>query len=222
MCDVPKRKWQSVLRPARLLLSLLAAAIVIAGWQIPNTLGLVPMGIGIVLFVVVILLPSVREIELGFPTGVKVLAAVRNRRQELSTEIRGDSGELELCAQLLCDDPVLAASLLESAWAKTTATWRGPITEETRLYILCVLVKLLDSHRKWAQLPAPNNAAPTPVAALASLSPTQRVVVVLHEFADLPLSQIASITGSSLRQTAATLNAAEAAVNRLASGGTGP
>lgn len=168
----------------------------------------------------VVALPAVHEIELGFPIGVRVLAAVKDRKQALSAAIREESGELELCAQLLCDDPVLAAALLESAWAKTTSTWRGPITEETRIYVLCVLVKLLGSHQKWAQLPAQNLAASAPVAALATLTPKQRVVVVLHEFADLPLSQIASITGSTVQQAASTLRSAEAAVNRVGAGGT--
>lgn len=222
MCEVPKRQWRTAIRPARVLLALLALVIVIAGWQIPNTFGLVPMGIGIALFVAVILLPSVSEIELGFPSGVRVLSAVKNRKQAVSAEIREESGELELCAHLLCDDPILAAELLESAWAKTTATWRGPITEETRIYVLCILVKLLDSHRKWAQRPAQTLPTATPMAALEILSPTQRVVVVLHEFADLPLSQIAAITGSSLQQTASTLHSAEAAVNHFDDGGAVP
>ena len=220
MCNVPQRQWRTALRPARILLALLALGIVLAGWQIPNTFGLIPLGLGMALFMSVVLLPSVHEIELGFPTGVRVLAAVKDRREALSAAIREDSGELELCAQLLCDDPALAATLLESAWAKTASSWRGPITSETRIYVLCVLVKLLASHQKWAQPPGRTSASATAVAALAMLTPSQRVVVVLHEFADLPLSQIAAITGSSLQQAAATLHGAEAAVNHADTDGT--
>lgn len=227
MCDVPKRRVRAYLRPARIVIAALALAIVASGWLIPNPLGLLPIGVGCGVFLVAILLPAVREVELGFPSGVRVVAGLNNRTEAFRSEFESEQGDLDLCTQLLCDDPELASRLLKSAWAKTAASWRGPITAQTRVYTLCVFVQLLRSQRKWV---AGSTRAPTAASGgsgtaagrLAALEDGDRTVVVLHEFAELPLASIAAITGTSSAEARAALSRAEASVGNQDVGRGGP
>ena len=223
MCDVPKRNWRSALQPKRLIVSAAALAIIVAGWQIPNPFGLIPMGIGAAALLMAVLLPAVHDVEFGFPSGVKVSAALTNREEDLRAAFEGQKGDLELCANLICDDPATAATLLEASWAKTAADWRGPVTAEVRTYTLCVFVHRYISHIQWAHPPqqgnTPGDNAVPPLSPLATLSPNERVIVVLHEFAELSLAEIAGLTGNSLARVMDSLQHAESAVARLPSGG---
>lgn len=223
MCDVPKRNWRSAFQPKRLIVSAAALAVIVAGWQIPNAFGLIPMGLVAAAVLMAILLPAVHDVEFGFPSGVKVSAALQNREEELRAAFEGQKAELELCANLICDDPATAAMLLEAAWAKTSADWRGPVTAEIRIYTLCVFVHRFISYTQWAhpqqQINAQSDNAVPPLSALAALSPMERVVVVLHEFAELSLAEIAGLTGNSLVQVTDSLRHAEASVARLQTGG---
>ncbi len=62
-----------------------------------------------------------------FPAGVKITAGLRDRQEELRQAFEQHKGELQLCTQLLCNDPGVAARLLETAWARVAAKWRGPV-----------------------------------------------------------------------------------------------
>lgn len=223
MCDVPKRNWRGAFQPKRLFASVAALAVIVAGLQVPSPFGLIPIGLGAAFLLMAILLPTVHDIEFGFPSGVKVSAALQSREEELRTAFERQKGDLELCANLICDDPATAATLLEAAWAKTSADWRGPVTAGTRIYTLCVFVHRFNSHTQWAH-PQPQvgphgkNAVPPP-SPLATLSPNERVVVVLHEFAELSLAEIAELTGQPLAHVMDSLQHAEASVARLHSEG---
>lgn len=219
MCDVPKRNWRSALQPKRLVASAAALAVIVAGWQIPNAFGLIPMGLGVVVLLMAVLLPAVHDIEFGFPSGVKVSAALQNRQEELRLAFERQKADLQLCATLICDDPATAAALLEAAWAKASADWRGPVTPEIRTYTLCVFVHRFISHTRWIhpqeQITRHSEEADPPPNPLAALTPNERMVVVLHEFAELSLAEIAALTGYPLPHVIDSLQHAEASVTRM-------
>lgn len=222
VCDVPKRNWSSVLQPKRLIAFVAALVLIVAGWVIPTPFGLIPMGLGVAVLLLAILLPSVHDIEFGFPSGVKVSATLKDREEKLRAVFERQKGDLELCANLICDDPATAAMLLEAAWVKTSSDWRGPITSGIRTYTLCIFVDRFISHMKWAQpqqrIDRQSKEVVPSSSPLATLSPHERVVVVLHEFASLSLAEIASLTGSPLAQVVESLQHAETSVARMHSG----
>ena len=223
MCDVPKRNWRSAFQPKRLIVFVAALAVIVAGWQIPNAFGLIPMGLGAAALLMAILLPAVHDVEFGFPSGVKVSAALQNREEGLRAAFEAQKADLQLCANLICDDPATASMLLEAAWAKTSADWRGPVSAEIRSYTLCVFVHRFISHTQWAhpqqQVNPQSTQAVPQLSALAALSPMERIIVVLHEFAELSLAEIAGLTEISLVQVMDSLSRAEASVARMHSGG---
>jgi hypothetical protein len=199
MCDVPKRQLRPLVRPARITITAATLAAIVAGWILSGVLGVVLMGLGIAAFVGVVLLPSLREVEFGLPPGARLSRALQDRQDELRMAFESQYEELSLCAQLLCDDPATASSLLEESWARTAATWRGPVTAQIRIYALCDLIHLIGSpHHGTAAGPqgthpdAQNGGA---MHALALLASHDRAAVVLHEFADLSTAQISRITG---------------------------
>jgi hypothetical protein len=219
MCEVPKRSWREALRPVRVMLGLAALTSVITGARVDNAEGIVLIGLGLALLLAAVVLPVVREVEFGFPSGVKIVTAIHDREEELRQVFVTQKGDLELCSLLLCDDPAVAARLLEAAWAKATAAWRGPITPDIRIYVLCEFIHLLTAHVRWAQArPQPTT---TPIESpLAALTLSERVAVVLREFAGVTLSEIARLTGRSPQQVDTDLRRAEAILARSnASGG---
>lgn len=219
MCDVPRRNWRNAFHPKRLIIALVALAVMVGGWQIPNAFGLIPVALGAAALLMAILLPAVHDVEFGFPSGVKVSAALQNRQEQLRAAFEEQKADLALCANLICDDPATATQLLEAAWAKTSADWRGPVTAGIRSYTLCVFVHRFISHTQWAhpqqQVSAQGSQAAPLLSPLAALDPTERVIVVLHEFGELSLAEIAGVTGSPLAQVMDSLAHAEASVARL-------
>lgn len=193
------------------MLAVLAVALVVAGLLLrdpgsPGLLGFGLLGLGLIglgaaVLVAAVMFPVIKEFEFGFPSGVKIMAAVHDREEDLRAAFAKQRGDLGLYTQLMCDDPAVAARLLEAAWEKTASLWRGPVTDDLRTFVLCQFVELLTAHSRWTPSddsgrgrPAtdvPGNAAPAP---LASLPLAERVVVVLREFAGLPLAQIATLT----------------------------
>jgi len=211
MCEVPRRSWRRALHPWRIVLGVLALACVVVGALLPRAVGLVVVGLGVALLVTAVLGPVIRQVEFGFPSGVKVSTAMRDREDELRRVFEGQSGELEMCAQLLLDDQTTAKRLLEAAWSRTTSTWRGPATPEIRIYVLCTLVQLAIAELRWTRAQSSPAQAQT-TTPLATLTFSERVVVVLRDFARLGNSQIAQITERPLEDVERDWRHAELAV----------
>lgn len=226
VCAAPPRRLKDAFSPVRVAAVLLAVAAVVVGMQGKSLPSALVVLLGIAVGVLVFLFPAIQQVEFGFPSGVKVATALRNREEELRQAFESSRADMELCAQLLCDDPGLASRLLEASWAKTVSTWRGPVTPELRSYILCLFVRLLTSHTRWAGRRAEppvtsgtGSGAPLPLAGLA-LRP--RIVVVLHEFADMPLAQIAKLTDRPVAEVRHDMLAAQRYLDRLDAEGTTP
>lgn len=220
MCEVPpRRRIREALGPSRIGFGLGALALIVAGAIVSGTTGLVLLGLGGGMLLMAVLFPVVREVEFGFPTGVRISAGLQDREEELHKAFEGERGDLGLYTHLLCDDPELATQLLEAAWGRTAASWRGPVTPELRTYVLCVFVHLLASHLRWAATQSAaksDQGVESPLSSpLASLPVSERIVVVLKEFAELPLGQIAALTERPLADVSHDLKNAEATLARL-------
>ena len=216
MCEVPRRSWRRALKPQRVVLGVAALAALAASfypWDEP-IIRWILLGLGLTALLVVVLFPAIREVELGFPSGVRVKTALHDREQELTQSFMVQRGDFTLYAQLLSPDPALASTLLEAAWAKTAAEWRGPVTPDLRAYVLCVFVHLLESHEKWAGGSTVGEPLATRPHEMPSLTLAERTVVVLHEFAELPVAQIAAITERPVDDVVADLRAAQETVGR--------
>jgi DNA-directed RNA polymerase specialized sigma24 family protein len=217
-----------VLTPARVVLTIIGITIIVAGQF--GLLGEEPLpaavslGLGLAILVITVVFPAIRQVECGFPSGVKISAALRDRQEELGKAFTYQKGDLELYTQLLCEDPSLARNLLEAAWAKTAATWRGPVTPELRVYVLCVFVHLLISHHRWVAAPQTSNhphgdSSPVSLTPLNALSLNERIVVVLREFAELPTTQIAALTDRPLAAVRQDLDTARVVLDQSTGNG---
>lgn len=203
MCEVPQRSWRALWRPQRIALALAAVVTAVVGGYVETTVGLVLIAAGAGLLLLAVVLPAVTEVELGFPAGVKVVAAARQRENQLRAALTDHRGDLELCARLLSGDPEAGPRLLEAAWAQATVRWRGPVGPELRTYVLCVLVQLVHAHLRWA------GAAPA-AGPLGGLGWDERAAVVLHEFAGLSVPEMATLLGRPAGEVAHRLQTAEA------------
>ncbi|WP_197059384.1 hypothetical protein [Cryobacterium sp. MLB-32] len=214
MCKVPARRWTDAFPPSRVVLVILSLALIAVGMLVRDVTGLVLLGLGAVALVTAVVFPVIRAVEFGFPTGVRVTTALRDRDQELQTAFLGQRGDLGLYTQLMCDDPALAGKLLEAAWARTAAVWRGPVTADLRSYVLCEFVHLLTTHARLGVATRPPVNGPTiePSVqnALSALLLAARISVVLREFAELPVARIASLTGRPLAEVVSELTRSDA------------
>ncbi len=129
---LPQRSWRALWRPQRIALGLAAVVTAAVGAFVETTVGLVLIAAGAGLLLLAVVLPAVTEVELGFPAGVKVVAAARQRENQLRAALTDHRGDLELCARLLSGDPEAGPRLLEAAWAQATVRWRGPVGPELR------------------------------------------------------------------------------------------
>lgn len=218
MCEVPARRLSSALQPSRIILALVAVGLVVVGILLRDLMGLVLLGLGAVALLAAVAFPVIKQVEFGFPMGVRVSTALRDRDTELQAAFTQQRGDLGLYTQLMCDDPELATRLLEAAWARTAAVWRGPVTAELRSYVLCEFVRLLTKQSRWDRTPADGPGAGSrtePASALSQLPVAARILVVLREFADLPLGRIASLTDQPLDAVTTGLRSAHERLARL-------
>lgn len=203
MCDAPKRSWRDAAPPKRLLLT--TSALVVAGlgiwldsWgdrPLGGLTGLGALALGVGLLVGAVVLPTVRQVEFGFPVGMRVVTATRTREEDLREAFSNQRADLELCAHLMCDDADEAAELLQAAWADAARNWRGSTTApDLRIYVLCVLAQLMLANLRWRPHVVAASGAPS---LLSSLPAEDRIVFVLHDFARLPRTQIADLLGMS-------------------------
>jgi hypothetical protein len=219
MCEVRQRRWREAFRPLRVALGLAAIGCVLVGARYASVFGLGLIGLGAALLLAAVVLPTVREVEFGLPVGVKVTAAVRQREEELHDAFETQKGDFELYSQLLCGQQEDAAQLLGAAWSRTVTAWRGPVTPDLRYYVLCVLVQLVKAREKWVD---PGPVASAGASALAALPLDRRVVIVLHDFAGLPLARIGAMTGRSVQSVENDIRTAEETLKRPVSPGSGP
>ncbi len=207
MCELPKRRFLSSLNPLRLVLAVLALAVVAAGWLLPELVSAIPIGAGLLTLVAAVLLPAVKEIEFGLSPGFKLSPALKDREAELRSVFELQRGDMEYCAHLLCPDPETARRLLQAAWSQAAAAWRGPLTPQLRVYTLCVLIRLIRKDEIWRG----SGRGPLPEGGLlASLALEERIVVVLHEFANLTFAEIAGLTDRTTAEVLSSWAAAHA------------
>ena len=212
MCEVPRRTFRHAITPQRVVVLIVAVAAIWAALILPDgTISLALLVLGIGALFAAVLFPAIRDVEFGFPSGVKVRASLEDRHEELSRAFTAQKGDFSLCAQLLCPEPEIATTLLEAAWSQTASEWRGPVTANLRPYVLCVFVHLLESHAKWAgRASTLETQDAAPLNPLLLLTLPARTVVVLREFAHLPLAEVANITERPLADIAADLRDAQA------------
>jgi hypothetical protein len=208
MCELPPRSWRDAITPNRVAIAATALASAVAGLLARGPVSLSLLAFGAVLFVAAVVLPSVQELEFGFPAGFKVVTAVRDREEALRGVFENHRPGFELVANLLCEDPAVAAKLLEAAWGKAASTWRGPVTPELHDYVLCTFAHLLTAHEHWSPRGDLAAAASSTVSQLHRLELTTRIVVVFHEFAEVPLPRLSTMVGRSVEQMRVDLLAA--------------
>jgi hypothetical protein len=197
VCKPSPRQWREFLSPRRVMLCVAAVALIIAGIFPKNSsIGITLIGLGAVVLLTAVVMPAVSQVEFGIPSGVKVTAAVRDREQKLRQLFEDQRPDLEACARLLCDDTETANQLLTAAMARATLDWRGPINPEIRIYVLCWFVHRLMAHSRLSGMEG-RPATPDPTTPLSKLTTIQRVVVVLTEFAEVPIEELADMVGLS-------------------------
>lgn len=218
VCELSKRSWRSSLTPQRTVLGSAALISLVAGVLISGTLVWTLLVIAAAFLMTAILLPAIREVEYGFPVGIKVKAAAQDRLAVLRQSFQDQRSDLEVCAHHLCDDPQMAPKLLEAAWAQTITVWRGPPTSGLRLFVLCTLVHLLEAETRWT---SPREIGTTNLGPLDRLNQSQRVTVVLKEFADLSIDEIVQVTGRSPSEIQHDLQTADLALDAASAQGEG-
>lgn len=212
VCEPPPRQWREFLSPRRVLLCVAALSLLVAGIcfpifsppEISNIGGITLIGLGAAVLLVAVVVPAVSQVEFGIPSGVKVTAAVRDREEKLRQVFEEQRPDLEACAKLLCDDSATANELLTAAMARATLDWRGPVNREVRIYVLCWFVRRLMAHTRLAG--AKHRAPMAADSPLSELTMTQRVVVVLTEFAEVPIEELAEMVGVSPAEAQAELS----------------
>jgi hypothetical protein len=200
MCELPPRSWRDALSASRIATGVAALGAVAIGLMVRDAVGLSLLAFGAVLLVAAVVLPSIQQLEFGFPAGFKVVTAVRDREAALRQVFENQRPGFELVANLLCEDPAVAAKLLEAAWGKTAESWRGPITADLHDYVLCTFAHLLTAHEHWAGQRRPTADALSTVSQLNTLDLTTRIVIVFHEFAEVPLQRLSTMVGQSVEQ----------------------
>ena len=215
MCEVPARSWRDALSARRVVFGVAALASLAVGLSVGAAVGVGLLVFGAALLLCAVLLPTINQLEFGLPVGLKVTAAVHAREADLREAFELQHADLELCAQMLCDDPAAASTLLEAALSRAAATWRGPVDDALRIYVLCSLVHLVGSHQRWVVPASPATVVAS--SPLAELPPDERAAVVLHDFAGLPSALIAQVVGRPLEEVRDALRAGDL---RIAARGT--
>lgn len=219
MPEVGPRSLRRSLTPGRLAFAALTIAAIVAGFVIAligpdlQLAGLVISVLGIGGLFAGVVFPVIRDVEIGYPRAIGVHAALRKRDHEILAAFTAQKHDFTLCAQLLSPDPGVATAVLEAAWANAAAEWRGPVTTALRARVLGSLLHLLAAHEERCDPGVRASAASRAgVREVAGLPLAQRAVVVLHEYAGLPLAGIARMTGRRVADVADDLRTAQLVV----------
>lgn len=219
MCKPPPRQWREFLSPRRVLLGVAALSLIVAGIFWKNShIGITLIGVGAAVLLAAVVMPAVSQVEFGVPSGVKVTAAVRDREAKLRQVFEDQRPDLEACANLLCDDPATANKLLTAAMARATLDWRGgPVDREIRTYVLCWFVHRLMAHNRLARMEqSATTAANVPLSELTAI---QRIIVVLNDFGEVPIEELADMVGLPLDEAQAELGRGKKVLTDAASRG---
>lgn len=213
VCEQPARSWRDVAPPRRLVLAgvavvLLGSAVVVGRSDAPGVVAWGLLALGSFTLLAAVVLPTVQAVELGFPVGLKVSAAVRDRSAQLRDVFEDQRGQLELCAHLLCDDPAAAARLIEAACSRASDTWHHPVGPAVRPYVLCLLFHLLEEHHRLR----PASGGDATASRLSRLDYSARQVVVLSSFLDLSCVAVAALLGRTEDEVQGVLAAAQQAL----------
>jgi RNA polymerase sigma-70 factor (sigma-E family) len=139
---------------------------------------------------------------------------VADSRASMSFEsfVHATAGSMHRTAVLLCGDHHLAEDLTQTAYAKVFASWRRVTrADDPVAYTRQILVRTFLSHRRLRRTSErPVDAVPEAVgsgddpsarldllAALQSLSPDDRAVLVLRFWEDLSVAESARLLGTS-------------------------
>jgi DNA-directed RNA polymerase specialized sigma24 family protein len=200
------------------LLCVAAISLIVVGIFFPkNIAGISLIGLGLAVLTAAVVMPAVSQVEFGIPSGVKVTAGVRDREAKLRQVFEEQRPDLEVCAKLLCDDATTANELLTAAMARATLDWRGPIDREIRTYVLCWFVRRLMAHSRLTGTEPP--AAKAANIPLSELTMNQRVVVVLSEFTEVPIDELAEMLGLTSAEAQAELSRGEKLLTEAAGRG---
>jgi hypothetical protein len=215
MCEQPARSWRDIATTKRLVLALVALGSMAGAGVVNRSTDQTVVAVALLVFggfvlISAVVMPTVQQVEFGLPVGLKVTAAVNDRATQLTAAFEAQRGELELCAQMLCDDPAVASRVLEAAWSRASATWHHPIGSSLRPYVLCLLLHLLSENQRLASSATSGPSARTP---LSSLDFAARRLVVLKSFLDLDAAQMATLLGKPPGEVEAELEAAEQLLN---------
>ncbi len=214
MCEAPPRRWREVLGPQRVLLGVSAVALMVAAIFIHNSaIAMAVIGLGAALLLAAVVMPTISQVEYGFPSGVKVTAGLKDREENLRRVFEDQRPDLELCAKLLCDDPATADELLAASLSRASLGWRGPVGPEIRVYVLCWFVHRLMAYSRLAAASQPASTAGGNTS-LAGLTVSQRIAVVLNEIADVGVEDIARMVGLPPAEVQAQLSYAKSIVAR--------
>ncbi|WP_082972553.1 sigma factor-like helix-turn-helix DNA-binding protein [Mycobacterium sp. 1245852.3] len=193
MCQTPPRPWRDFVRPWRVALMAGASGLILAGVATSgHVTALTLIALGCVVVVTAGVMPAITQLEYGIPSLFKVVVAVANRGEELRREFSEQRPQLQVTANLLCDDPAMANDLLSAAIAEATKRWRGPVSAAADVYALCWFVHRLTAYSRLTGSPPPDTV-PAANRALGRLSQTQRIILVLATYADLSVEDIADM-----------------------------
>ena len=102
----PQAASREFLSLRRVVLCVVALSLIVAGIFLKySDIGKTLIGLGAGVLLAAVVVPAVSRVEFGFPSGVKVTAAVPHREEKLRQVFEQQRPDLEECAKLLCDYP---------------------------------------------------------------------------------------------------------------------
>lgn len=145
--------------------------------------------------------PSVSYQGVGSSTRLSVEGS-RDREQEVERLYRTEGGKLWRAVMAYCGDPEVASDAVSEAFAQVLS--RGTAVRDPRSWLWrstfrIAAGELQKGRRTIDSFSDVTYEMPEPISdvllALRTLSPKQRAAVILHDYADLPTSDVARILG---------------------------
>jgi hypothetical protein len=209
-------------RPARLVSAVVGVGLVAVSVQLSDGhLGtdLTLAGVG-VLFVA-LLLPALTEFEIDV-FGIHAKASLRRREDSLRAMCLQDARTVASLAALAGVDPDQLTALAEEAIEDTCRLWRGRVVDDlVRAFVMCRAIQLIrvslrlgGPYRVLA--PAQTGGDGSRLTAFATLSPTDRMIIALAEYAAIGEEQIAAMLDLDRSAVATLLSQGRATIEQAA------